>query len=150
VSRSRLRAFPPKTCEELCGDFKAFFREQTGEDFPQDPWIQLVGAINAVFRSWNAEKAVTYRRVEKITDLKGTGVNVQQMVFGNMGDDSGTGVAFTRDPSTGENEFYGDMLFNAQGEDVVAGIRTPIKLSDLAERMPDIYDQLDAIRRSSR
>ncbi len=132
--------------EELCNDFKQFFREQTGNEFPQDPWDQLVGAVNAVFGSWNAEKAVTYRRVEKITDLKGTGVNVQQMVFGNMGDDSGTGVAFTRDPSTGENEFYGDMLFNAQGEDVVAGIRTPIKLNDLADRAPDIYDRLLAIR----
>ena len=132
--------------EELCDDFKAFFREQTGRDFPQDPREQLKGAIEAVWGSWNAEKAVTYRRVEKITDLTGTGVNVQQMVFGNMGDDSGTGVAFTRDPSTGENEFYGDMLFNAQGEDVVAGIRTPIKLNDLADKAPTIYDQLLAIR----
>ena len=131
---------------ELCGQFKAFFREQTGNDFPQDPWEQLVGAINAVFHSWNADKAVTYRRVEKITDLKGTGVNVQQMVFGNMGDDSGTGVCFTRDPSTGENVFYGDMLVNAQGEDVVAGIRTPIKLADLGKKMPAIYDQLCAMR----
>ncbi|MGD8450550.1 MAG: PEP/pyruvate-binding domain-containing protein [Phycisphaerae bacterium] len=132
--------------EALCDDFKEFFEEQTGHEFPQDPWEQLVGAINAVFGSWNAEKAVTYRRVEKITDLKGTGVNVQQMVFGNMGDDSGTGVCFTRDPSTGENLFYGDMLINAQGEDVVAGIRTPIKLTELADRMPAIYDQLCAMR----
>ncbi len=132
--------------EELCGEFKQFFCEQTGREFPQDPWEQLVGAINAVFNSWNAEKAVTYRRVEKITDLKGTGVNVQQMVFGNMGDDSGTGVCFTRDPSTGENEFYGDLLMNAQGEDVVAGIRTPIKLNELGERIPEVYDQLCAMR----
>ncbi|NLG44430.1 MAG: pyruvate, phosphate dikinase, partial [Phycisphaerae bacterium] len=123
-----------------------FFREQTGREFPQDPWEQLVGAINAVFNSWNAEKAVTYRRVEKITDLTGTGVNVQQMVFGNMGEDSGTGVCFTRDPSTGANEFYGDMLINAQGEDVVAGIRTPLHMSELAERMPAMYDQLCAVR----
>jgi len=137
---------PAEALEELCGEFKAFFRQQTGRDFPQDPWEQLVGAINAVFRSWNAEKAVTYRRVEKITDLKGTAVNVQQMVFGNMGDDSGTGVCFTRDPSTGENEFYGDMLFNAQGEDVVAGIRTPVKLAELKKQRPDIYDQLCAVR----
>ncbi len=137
---------PAERLKELCGEFKAFFRDQTGRDFPQDPWEQLVGAINAVFGSWNAEKAVTYRRVEKITDLKGTGVNVQQMVFGNMGDDSGTGVCFTRDPSTGENVFYGDMLVNAQGEDVVAGIRTPIKLSDLGRKMPAIYDQLCAMR----
>jgi len=132
--------------EELCGEFKSFYREQTGTEFPQDPWTQLKGAIGAVWRSWNAEKAVTYRRVEKITDINGTGVNVQQMVFGNMGDDSGTGVAFTRDPSTGENIFYGDMLFNAQGEDVVAGIRTPIKLADLQDRAPEIYDRLLAIR----
>ncbi|MBN2448279.1 MAG: pyruvate, phosphate dikinase, partial [Phycisphaerae bacterium] len=132
--------------EELCGQFKAFFVEETGKGFPQDPWEQLRGAINAVFASWNADKAVTYRRVEKITDLKGTGVNVQQMVFGNTGDDSGTGVAFTRDPSSGVNEYYGDLLRNAQGEDVVAGIRTPIHLSDLNEIMPDIYDQLCAVR----
>jgi len=137
---------PAENLKELCGEFKAFFREQTGKDFPQDPWTQLVGAINAVFGSWNAEKAVTYRRVEKITDLKGTGVIVQQMVFGNMGDDSGSGVCFPRDPSTGENLFYGDMLVNAQGEDVVAGIRTPIKLSDLGKKMPAIYDQLCAVR----
>jgi len=130
----------------LCGEFKAFFREQTGREFPQQPWDQLVGAIDAVFHSWNAEKAVTYRRVEKITDLHGTGVNVQQMVFGNMGDDSGTGVCFTRDPSTGANEFYGDLLINAQGEDVVAGIRTPLKLAELAEKLPDLYDQLCATR----
>jgi pyruvate,orthophosphate dikinase len=137
---------PAENLEELCGEYKAFFREQTGEDFPQDPWIQLKGAINAVFRSWMGDKAVTYRRVEKITDLHGTGVNVQQMVFGNMGDDSGTGVCFTRDPSTGENEFYGDLLQNAQGEDVVAGIRTPIHLSDLGKIMPEVYDQLLAVR----
>ncbi len=137
---------PAEALQELCAEFKAFFRGETGRDFPQDPWEQLVGAINAVFRSWNAEKAVTYRRVEKITDLKGTAVNVQQMVFGNMGEDSGTGVAFTRDPNTGENVLYGDMLFNAQGEDVVAGIRTPVKLTDLRDRFPDLYDQFSAIR----
>ena len=137
---------PAEALQELCGEFKDFFKQQTGDDFPQDPWVQLVGAINAVFGSWNAEKAVTYRRVEKITDLKGTAVNVQQMVFGNMGDDSGTGVCFTRDPSTGANEFYGDLLINAQGEDVVAGIRTPIKLHDLRDKLPEIYDQLCAVR----
>ncbi len=137
---------PAESLEELCEDFKRFFRDETGEDFPQDPWIQLKGSINAVFNSWNAEKAITYRRVEKITDLNGTGVNVQQMVFGNMGDDSGTGVCFTRDPSTGANEFYGDLLINAQGEDVVAGIRTPLKLSDLHDRMPELYEQLCAMR----
>jgi pyruvate, orthophosphate dikinase len=137
---------PAEALQQLCGDFKTFFREQTGRDFPQDPWEQLVGAINAVFNSWNAEKAVTYRRVEKISDLKGTGVNVQQMVFGNMGEDSGTGVCFTRDPSTGANEFYGDMLMNAQGEDVVAGIRSPLRLQELGNRMPAMYDQLCAVR----
>jgi pyruvate,orthophosphate dikinase len=147
--RARVRfdhELPAERLQELCGEFKAFFREQTGQDFPQAPWEQLVGAVNAVFRSWNAEKAVTYRRVEKITDLTGTAVNVQQMVFGNMGDDSGTGVCFTRDPSSGENVFYGDMLINAQGEDVVAGIRTPIKLAKLHDKMPAIYDQLCAVR----
>ncbi|MEP0848438.1 MAG: pyruvate, phosphate dikinase, partial [Phycisphaerae bacterium] len=137
---------PAEGWQELCGEFKAFYREQTRKEFPQDPWEQLVGAINAVFHSWNAEKSVTYRRVEKITDLKGTAVNVQQMVFGNLGDDSGTGVCFTRDPSTGENEFYGDMLINAQGEDVVAGIRTPLHLSELKKTWPEVYEQLDAVR----
>ncbi|HVP72398.1 MAG TPA: putative PEP-binding protein [Phycisphaerales bacterium] len=137
---------PAEMLRQLCGDFKAFFREQTGLDFPQDPWQQLVGAINAVFGSWNAEKAVTYRRVEKIEGLIGTAVNVVQMVFGNMGDDSGTGVCFTRDPSTGVNEFYGDMLINAQGEDVVAGIRTPMPLNQLAKAMPEAWEQLNAVR----
>jgi len=137
---------PAEHLERLCGEFKQVFREETGRDFPQDPWQQLVGAINAVFHSWNAEKAVTYRRVEKITDLKGTAVNVQQMVFGNLGDDSGTGVCFTRDPSTGDNEFYGEMLINAQGEDVVAGIRTPLPLSELKRVMPEVYEQLQAVR----
>ncbi len=137
---------PADALQELCADFKAFFREQTGQDFPQDPWQQLVGAINAVFRSWNADKAVTYRRVEKITGLAGTAVNVCQMVFGNMGDDSGTGVCFTRDPSLGTNEFYGDLLINAQGEDVVAGIRTPLHLAELNRQMPEVYEQLEAVR----
>ncbi|MFQ5805741.1 MAG: putative PEP-binding protein [Phycisphaerae bacterium] len=137
---------PADALRELCDAFKRFYRAQTGEEFPQDPWMQLCGAINAVFRSWNAEKAVTYRRVEKITDLKGTAVNVQQMVFGNMSDDSGSGVCFTRDPSTGENIFYGDLLINAQGEDVVGGIRTPLKLSDLKASMPEMYEQLCAMR----
>src|SRR6202163_468048 len=97
------------------------------------------GAIGAVFGSWIAEKALTYRRVEKITGLLGTAVNVVQMVFGNTGSQSGTGVCFTRDPSTGEKIFYGDFLMNAQGEDVVAGIRTPVPLRELAEEMPEVY-----------
>ena len=137
---------PAEMLRQLCGDFKQFFYDQTGEDFPQNPWNQLVGAINAVFGSWNADKAVTYRKVEKIEGLTGTAVNVVQMVYGNMGDDSGTGVCFTRDPSTGENTFYGDLLINAQGEDVVAGIRTPIHLSELATKMPEAWDQLNAVR----
>ena len=137
---------PADALRELVAEFKQFYREQTGQDFPQDPWQQLVGAINAVFDSWNAEKAVTYRRVEKITDLTGTAVNIVQMVFGNMGEDSGTGVCFTRDPSTGENTFYGEFLINAQGEDVVAGIRTPLHLDELSQRMPEVYEQLEAVR----
>ncbi|MBI5588221.1 MAG: pyruvate, phosphate dikinase [Deltaproteobacteria bacterium] len=125
---------------------KAVYTENTGKDFPQDPGVQLEGAIDAVIGSWMAEKAVTYRRVEKITGLKGTAVNIVQMVFGNMGDNSGTGVCFTREPNTGENIFYGDLLMNAQGEDVVAGIRTPIHLSDLGHIMPSVYRQLTEVR----
>jgi len=131
---------------ELCGAFKDFYREQQHEEFPQDPWKQLVGAITAVFSSWMAEKAVKYREVEKIIGLPGTAVNICQMVFGNMGDDSGSGVCFTRDPSTGENIFYGDLLMNAQGEDVVAGIRTPIPLRELAGHNRDVYEQLCGVR----
>ncbi|MDE1921483.1 MAG: pyruvate, phosphate dikinase [Candidatus Omnitrophica bacterium] len=137
---------PADKLKELCAEFKAFYKQNKGEDFPQDPWKQLWGAVMAVFNSWEAEKAQTYRRVEKITDLKGTAVNVVQMVFGNKGDKSGTGVCFTRDPNTGENTFYGDYLINAQGEDVVAGIRTPLKLSTLKDQMPKAYDQLCAVR----
>jgi pyruvate,orthophosphate dikinase len=109
---------------------------------------QLWGAIDAVFNSWEADKSVTYRRVEKITDLKGTAVNVVQMVFGNKGDNSGTGVCFTRDPNSGENVFYGDCLINAQGEDVVAGIRTPMKLVELATKLPKAYKQLLKVRKT--
>ncbi|MBF0522734.1 MAG: pyruvate, phosphate dikinase [Candidatus Omnitrophica bacterium] len=137
---------PGEKLKELCEQFKAFYKQNKGEDFPQDPYKQLWGAIMAVFNSWEAEKAVTYRRVEKISDLKGTAVNVVQMVFGNKGENSGTGVCFTRDPNTGENEFYGDYLINAQGEDVVAGIRTPLKLITLHEQMPKPYEQLLAVR----
>ncbi len=109
---------PASGWKELVKEYKANFREKTGKDFPEDPIEQLWGAIGAVFGSWMAEKAVTYRRVEKITGLLGTAVNVVQMVFGNTGDNSGTGVCFTRDPSSGEKIFYGDYLVNAQGEDV--------------------------------
>ncbi len=137
---------PAEKLKELCDQFKAFYKLNKKEDFPQDPKKQLWGAIMAVFSSWEAEKAQTYRRVEKITDLKGTAVNVVQMVFGNKGENSGTGVCFTRDPNTGENIFYGDYLINAQGEDVVAGIRTPLRLETLQQTMPKAYDQLFAVR----
>ncbi|MBL8029146.1 MAG: pyruvate, phosphate dikinase, partial [Fibrobacteres bacterium] len=140
---------PAEELKILCGKFKDFYRNNmNGQEFPQDAVQQLWGAVKAVFGSWMAEKAVTYRRVEKITDLVGTAVNVQQMVFGNMGDTSGTGVCFTRDPNTGENIFYGDYLINAQGEDVVAGIRTPLKLSTLDTQMPVVYKQLCAVRKT--
>src|SRR6202008_587075 len=111
--------------KEAVKRFKAIFHKATGKDFPQDPWTQLIEARNAVFRSWMNDRAVPYRRLNKIPDDLGTAVNVQSMVFGNMGNDSGTGVGFTRNPSTGAKEFYGEYLTNAQGEDVVAGIRTP-------------------------
>jgi pyruvate, orthophosphate dikinase len=127
---------PADGWKELVGEYKAYFKEKAGKDFPDDPMEQLWGAIGAVFGSWMAEKAVTYRRVEKITGLLGTAVNVVQMVFGNTGDNSGTGVCFTRDPSSGEKVFYGDYLTNAQGEDVVAGIRTPVHLTELKRIMP--------------
>ena len=130
----------------LVAEYKAYFKEKAGRDFPDDPMEQLWGAIGAVFGSWMAEKAVTYRRVEKITGLLGTAVNVVQMVFGNTGDNSGTGVCFTRDPSSGEKIFYGDYLTNAQGEDVVAGIRTPVHLTELAKIMPKAYAQLEKVR----
>ena len=134
--------------KRLCEEFKAFYKSKKGEAFPQDPVEQLWGAIDAVFDSWEADKSVTYRRVEKIADLKGTAVNVVQMVFGNKGDTSGTGVCFTRDPNSGENVFYGDCLINAQGEDVVAGIRTPLKLIELEKKLPKAYKQLTQVRKT--
>jgi pyruvate, orthophosphate dikinase len=137
---------PAEGWRELVSEYKAYFKEKTGKDFPEDPIEQLWGAIGAVFESWMGEKAVTYRRVEKITGLLGTAVNVVQMVFGNTGDDSGTGVCFTRDPSTGEKVFFGDFLLNAQGEDVVAGIRTPLHLTELKKLMPKVYQQLERVR----
>jgi pyruvate,orthophosphate dikinase len=133
--------------ELLVGEFKAIYKRNIGKDFPQDPKEQLWGSVDAVFGSWMADKAVTYRRVEKIKGVVGTAVNVQQMVFGNMGSKSGTGVCFTRDPNSGENTFYGDYLLNAQGEDVVAGIRTPIKLSEFEKSDPFSYRQLVDVRR---
>jgi pyruvate,orthophosphate dikinase len=134
--------------KELVKRYKAVYKKHVGDDFPQDPKKQLFLAINAVFNSWNGNKAIEYRRIERITGLKGTAVNVQAMVFGNMGNSSGTGVAFTRDPNTGENVFYGDYLINAQGEDVVAGIRTPEPISKLHEEMPKVYQQLMDIRQA--
>jgi pyruvate, orthophosphate dikinase len=133
---------------ELVGEYKEYFKEKTGEDFPEDPTEQLWGAIGAVFESWMGEKAVTYRRVEKITGLLGTAVNVVQMVFGNTGEESGTGVCFTRDPSTGQKVFFGDFLLNAQGEDVVAGIRTPMHLDEMKALMPKVYTQLEKVRQT--
>jgi pyruvate, orthophosphate dikinase len=139
-------AVPASGWKELVAEYKAFFRQKTAKEFPEDPIEQLWGAIGAVFGSWMAEKAVTYRRVEKITGLLGTAVNVVQMVFGNTGDNSGTGVCFTRDPSSGERTFYGDYLVNAQGEDVVAGIRTPMHLTEMKKAMPKVYGQLEKVR----
>ncbi|VTR92317.1 pyruvate phosphate dikinase : Pyruvate, phosphate dikinase OS=Singulisphaera acidiphila (strain ATCC BAA-1392 / DSM 18658 / VKM B-2454 / MOB10) GN=Sinac_6461 PE=4 SV=1: PPDK_N: PEP-utilizers: PEP-utilizers_C [Gemmata massiliana] len=132
--------------KELVTRYKAVYKAHVMDDFPQDPKKQLFLAVNAVFNSWNGNKAIEYRRIERITGLRGTAVNVQAMVFGNMGGTSGTGVAFTRDPNTGENVFYGDYLINAQGEDVVAGIRTPEPIAKLHEDMPKVYEQLVGIR----
>jgi pyruvate,orthophosphate dikinase len=126
----------------LVGQFKALVAEKTGKPFPEDPWEQLKGAINAVFDSWYNPRAERYRQINDIPGDWGTAVNVQAMVFGNMGETSGTGVAFTRDPATGENIFYGEYLMNAQGEDVVAGIRTPLPIAQLEKTMPDVYAEL--------
>jgi pyruvate,orthophosphate dikinase len=127
---------------EIVAEFRAIVREATGTEFPQDPLAQLWTAIEAVFRSWNNERAVHYRRAHRIPDDLGTAVNVQAMVFGNLGEDSGTGVAFTRNPSTGEKEIFGEFLVNAQGEDVVAGIRDPLPVSAMRERWPATYEAL--------
>ncbi len=121
--------------------YKKTIKEVTGKEFPQDPYVQLQEAIEAVFRSWNIPRAVAYRNMNKIDHNYGTAVNVQTMVFGNMGDDCATGVSFTRNPATGENKFYGEYLTNAQGEDVVAGIRTPKPIAELETEMPDLYRQ---------
>jgi len=129
----------------LVKQFKAEIRHKLGKSFPEDPWEQLWGAIGAVFGSWNNPRAIAYRELYNIPEDWGTAVNVQTMVFGNMGDDSATGVAFTRDPATGEKKFYGEYLLNAQGEDVVAGIRTPQPIEKLKEDLPDAYRQLEEI-----
>src|ERR1700719_467106 len=129
----------------IIDDYKKLVKKETGKPFPQDAREQLAMSRDAVFRSWWGKNAVTYRRMEKIPDEIGTAANVQTMVFGNMGDTSGTGVGFTRDPSTGEKVFWGEFLINAQGEDVVAGIRTPHPIADLEKIMPDAYRQLRQI-----
>jgi len=131
-----------KDLEKLVDEYKKLVRKHTKKDFPQKPLDQLWGSVNAVFGSWMNERAIKYRQLNDIHGLKGTAVNVQAMVFGNFGDDSGTGVCFSRDPSTGKKEFYGEYLMNAQGEDVVAGIRTPEKLATLAKRNKQMYDEL--------
>ncbi|MEA2764127.1 MAG: pyruvate, orthophosphate dikinase [Gemmatimonadaceae bacterium] len=126
----------------LVEEYRALVRNRTGSDFPRDPVVQLWGAIEAVWKSWTLKKAKDYRRVHGISEDLGTAVSVVSMVFGNLGDDSGTGVAFTRNPSTGEKRFYGEFLVNAQGEDVVAGTRTPLNIDDMADRLPDAYKDL--------
>jgi len=131
--------------KEIVRRFKALYKEQTGEEFPSDPYEQLRQAIHAVFGSWMGKRAVDYRNFHKIPHDWGTAVNVVTMVFGNMGEDSGTGVAFTRDPATGEKVLYGEYLPNAQGEDVVAGIRTPKKISQLKQDMPEVYAQFEKV-----
>ena len=133
--------------KELVSEFKDEIKKKTGHNFPDNPMKQLWGAIGAVFSSWMNDRAIVYRKLNNIPAEWGTAVNVQSMVFGNMGEDSGTGVAFTRDPASGENIFYGEYLFNAQGEDVVAGIRTPNPMSDLKKENPKIYNELILIRK---
>lgn len=132
--------------KKLVGRYKEIYKKHTGKDFPQNPVEQMWGAINAVFGSWMNERAIKYRALNSIRGLAGTAVNIQSMVFGNFGNDSGTGVCFSRDPSTGENKFYGEYLMNAQGEDVVAGIRTPETIEKLASENKEVYAELIAIR----
>jgi pyruvate,orthophosphate dikinase len=131
--------------KELVKEYKVIYRKSTGEDFPSDPLEQLGKAINAVFGSWFGDRAVKYRKLNEIPDDLGTACNIQSMVFGNLGDNSGTGVGFTRDPSTGKKKFFAECLINAQGEDVVAGIRTPLHIDELKKRLPEAYRELDRI-----
>jgi len=128
--------------QKLIGEYKGAVKAKTGKDFPQSPKEQLMGAIDAVFASWMNDRAITYRKLNNISEALGTAVNVQSMVFGNMGDDCGTGVAFTRNPASGERKFFGEFLMNAQGEDVVAGIRTPLSIEKLGEKMPEALKEL--------
>ena len=131
--------------KQLVGEYRIIYKRGTGEDFPDDPLEQLKKAINAVFGSWFGERAIKYRKLNDIPDNLGTACNIQSMVFGNLGDNSGTGVGFTRDPSTGKNKFFAECLINAQGEDVVAGIRTPLKIEELKKRLPKAYRELNTI-----
>src|SRR5258708_5421363 len=131
-----------ETLRNLVEEYKSLVRAKTGAEFPMEPESQLWGAIEAVWKSWTLKRAVDYRKGNGIADDLGTGVNVVSMVFGNTGDDSGTGVAFTRNPSTGERRFYGEFLVNAQGEDVVAGIRTPLQIDEMATRLPAAHTEL--------
>ena len=133
---------------EVTEEFKRIYKEIAGEDFPQDPRVQLIEAVTAVFRSWNNERAIYYRRMNDIPGSWGTAVNVQEMVYGNRGDNCGTGVAFTRNPATGEAKLYGEYLINAQGEDVVAGIRTPEPISKLESEMPEVYAEFSRIAKT--
>jgi pyruvate, orthophosphate dikinase len=137
---------PAEGLKELCDAYKKLYKRATKEDFPQDPFKQLEKSIEAVFNSWMSNKAVKYREIENIRGLLGTAVNVQSMVYGNMGDDSGTGVAFTRNPNTGENKFFGEFLVNAQGEDVVAGIRTPQPCEEMGKWNKAVYKQILEIK----
>ncbi len=139
---------PAEGLKELCEAYKAVYKKHTGEDFPQDPIKQLQLSIEAVFGSWNTARAVRYREIENIRGLLGTAVNVQSMVYGNMGDDSGTGVAFTRNPNTGQNKFFGEFLVNAQGEDVVAGIRTPQPVAEMPKWNRAVYKELLDIKKT--
>ena len=136
----------PEPLKALVAEFKQLVQTRTGKPFPQDPSEQLRLAVDAVFDSWFAKKAVDYRRINRLPDDWGTAVTVMAMVFGNLGESSGTGVCFTRDPSSGERRFFGEFLVNAQGEDVVAGIRTPQPIAALKESMPSVYDELVAIK----
>jgi len=140
--------FSAQDLKELAEEFKLEIKKETGMNFPDDPMEQLWGSVGAVFRSWMNDRAIVYRKLNNIPVEWGTAVNVQSMVFGNLGDTSGTGVAFTRNPSNGENEFYGEYLMNAQGEDVVAGTRTPLPMSELKKAKPKIYKQLEQVRKN--
>ncbi|MEI9968138.1 MAG: pyruvate, phosphate dikinase [Terracidiphilus sp.] len=137
----------PDALQEIIAEYKKLIKKETGKDFPRDPLLQLAASRDAVFRSWQNDRAKTYRRINHIDDSIGTAVNIQAMVFGNLGEGSGTGVGFTRNPATGEHVFFGEYLMNAQGEDVVSGVRTPLPISELEKAMPKVFEQLKDITR---